>query len=175
MTTTDIVAGADRFAGRWTLDTTATEVTFRMRKLGVIAVSGMLPVLGGTVEVAPDGRMRRLEIRLDAGGFDTGNPARDADVRSGHFLAAQAHPEITYVGAALGAADGRWQVAGELWVRGRSTPVALVVEPAAPGSGAARMRAVAVVDRFALGIRRLPGVVGRLVHIEIDAAFGRAA
>ena len=74
----------------------------------------------------PDGGS--VEVTLDARALNTGEPARDAHLKSADFLDVEHHPEIHYRGRTArrtGATD--WTVAGELTLRGVTRPVELEV------------------------------------------------
>ncbi|MCD0485137.1 YceI family protein [Streptacidiphilus sp. ASG 303] len=175
MSDTGATAWPEQLTGRWTLDVQRTRVAFRLKKLGFIRVAGTLPVAGGTLDCAPGGRPVRLEVRMAAAGFTTGNPQRDRAVRGRGVLDAEGHPEITFTAGSAEPDGDSWRVTGELTVRGVSAPQVLTVEAADPApTGEPRFRATAVVDRTAVGVTALRGIAGRLVEVEIEAVLSPA-
>jgi polyisoprenoid-binding protein YceI len=69
-----------------------------------------------------------VDVVIDARGIWTGEPDRDAHLRSADFLDVERHPEIRFRGRvprATGALD--WQVEGELTIRGVTRPATLDV------------------------------------------------
>jgi hypothetical protein len=72
--------------------------------------------------------------------------------------------------------DGGWTAEGELSVRGATVPLAVTGRPeaAALDGGWLRVRAEAVLDRTAVGIRAPRFLIGRTVTIAIDAWLSSA-
>jgi polyisoprenoid-binding protein YceI len=64
--------------------------------------------------------------------------------------------------------DCSWTAAGVLAVRGTSAPLVLVGAPEREGAWL-RVRARGELDRTAVGIRAPSWLIGRTVHIEVDA------
>ncbi|MBP0461352.1 YceI family protein [Streptomyces montanisoli] len=160
--------------GAWLIDPARTRVSFTLRKLGVITVKGTLPVLDGRVDCAPGGVLTGLTARLDATGFESGNPQRDKDVKGKRFLDTANHPELRYTATSAAREAGGWRVSGQLTVRGRTAPQDLFVADAPLDGTAPTLRATAVVDRTAMGVTAMRGVAGRLLRIDIEAVLTAA-
>jgi polyisoprenoid-binding protein YceI len=70
----------------------------------------------------------KVEVTIDARGIWTGEPQRDAHLRSADFLDVEHHPEIRFCGhVAKLVGPGEYKVEGELTIRGTTKPVALDV------------------------------------------------
>jgi polyisoprenoid-binding protein YceI len=169
---------ADELTGVWDADPQASSVTFKVRKLGVLRVTGQFPLLSASAEVGPGPSLDRLETRIGAAGFETGNSQRDTDVRSPRFLDAEQHPEITFSAGQAERSAEAWHITGELNVRGVSHTETLVLHYAdvtsrEDGSGTARFRATTVVDRTTYGVTAMPRIVGRELQISLDITFAR--
>jgi polyisoprenoid-binding protein YceI len=146
-------------------------VTFTVRNFG-IPVRGSIALTRGEVQVDDDGAPVRARAEFDLTGLDTGITRRDADLRRARFLSVDRQPVMVWTCDRFTRdAGGCWLAAGTLQVRGTATPleVAGVAEPA---DGGTVVRAAAVLDRLAVGIRAPRVVVGRVVAIEIDAWLG---
>lgn len=82
-------------------------------------VRGSFKGVRGTLEFDPeDPRSMKIEAIIDATACWTGEPARDAHLRSDDFLACERYPEIRFRSTAvkrIGAAD--YEVTGDLTIR----------------------------------------------------------
>ncbi len=148
-----------------------TQVRFSVRNLG-IPVRGSIALSRGEVEVDADGAPVRAWAEFDLTSLDTGITRRDADLRRARFLCVDRQPVMVWTCDRFTRdAGGCWLAAGTLIVRGTATPleVAGVAESA---DGGTVVRAAAVLDRRAVGIRAPRVLVGRVVSIEIDAWLG---
>ena len=89
MQTTHSLAAATPRLGRYQIDPDGSRVTFRTRHLfGLAPVRGSFAVRAGTVDVTEPLTGSRIYTEFEAASFRTGNPLRDAQVRSARFLAA---------------------------------------------------------------------------------------
>ena len=152
----------------WTVSDSRTQVRFTVRNLG-IPVRGSVALSHGEVEVDPDGVPVRARAEFDLATLDTGVTRRDLDLRHPRFLAVEAQPVMVWsCDRFTRREDGSWLAAGRLSVRGTATPLEVTaVEEHV--DGAVIVRAAAVLDRLAVGIRAPRPVIGRVVRIEIDA------
>lgn len=161
-------------AGTWAVSDSRTRVSFAVGNLGRVA-HGTVACSHGTVEVDGAGTPVRAFAELDLNSVDTGISKRDADLRKPWLLDIGRHPVMTWRCDRFVATDGGWTAEGELTVRG--TPVPLTVtgrpEAAALDGEWLRVRAEAVLDRTAVGIRAPSFLIGRTVSITIDAWLTR--
>lgn len=165
-------------AGVWDIDTEAGAVEFRARHFFLFPVSGRIPVGAGAVQIDDSGTLRGLDISLTAADFNTGNPGRDRQVTGPGFLDAERHPVIRFTGERLnGGGAAGWTVAGRLTVKGAGVPLTLHVDPGGieTKDGGARVvvRATADVDRHALGVSAMRGLVGPRLRVRVTAVFVR--
>ena len=73
-------------------------------------------------------RESRVEVRIDAKSIWTGEPDRDAHLRSADFLDVEHHPEITFAGGEVEViGDHDYVLRGALTIRGISRDVSLRV------------------------------------------------
>jgi polyisoprenoid-binding protein YceI len=161
-------------AGTWTVSASRTRVTFTVRNLGR-TVLGSVACTGGEVLVDEAGAPVRARATLDLNSLDTGIPKRDADLRTPRLLDIDRAPVMTWSADRFSSRDGGgWAGAGHLSVRGASAPLVVSGGPEAVEGEELRIRASAVLDRTAVGIRAPRLLIGRIIGIEIDAWLRRA-
>jgi polyisoprenoid-binding protein YceI len=114
---------------KWVFEPGHTAAEFCARHMMVTYVRGHFKnVRGHLVFDEANPISGSVEVIIDARGLWTGEPDRDAHLRSADFLDVERHPEIRFRGRggrALGALD--WKVDGELTIRGVTRPVTLDV------------------------------------------------
>lgn len=114
---------------RWFFEPGHTGAEFRARHMMVTYVRGQLKNVRGRLEVDPDRpEGARIEAEIDATQVSTGQPERDAHLRSADFFDVEHHPTWRFTGTRVertGASEFR--VTGDLTVRGVTRPVDLDV------------------------------------------------
>lgn len=113
----------------WFFEPGHTAAEFCARHMMVTFVRGYFKnVQGRLVFDEADPGAGSVDIRIDARGLWTGEPDRDAHLRSADFLDVEHHPEIRFSGRGgrrRGAYD--WTVDGDLTIRGVTRKVQLAV------------------------------------------------
>jgi polyisoprenoid-binding protein YceI len=172
-------------AGTWTIDPAHSSITITARHLMVSKVRGTLG-FEGTIHVAERPEDSWVEVSIDAGTVNTGNPQRDGHMRSPDFLDVENHPTIEFRSTRTEVkGDNELAVHGDLRVRGITRPVELDVEylglSTDPwGKTRAAFTATAEVDREAWGMTwnqalETGGVlVGKILQVELDIQAIRA-
>lgn len=171
-------------AGTWVGDPVHSDISFRVRHMGVGRVRGTFALTSAVLAVdhrgVPGGRVTAV---IDAASVLTGNDQRDGHVRSADFLDARAHPTIEFTSTEVCDADGdTFTAVGELTLHGVTRSVALDAEfhgVIADPSGVQRtgFTAVTTISRAAFGvdIRLAFGagqvVVADAVEITIEIEF----
>ena len=114
---------------RWTFEPGHTAAEFCVRHMMVTYVRGHFKNVHGTLDFDPGSpTTSRVEAVIDAGGLWSGEPDRDAHLKSPDFLDVERFPEITFRGGdvrLLGPVDAL--VAGDLTIRGITRRVELRV------------------------------------------------
>ena len=113
---------------RWLFEPGHTAAAFSARHMMVTEVRGHFKDVHGTLDWDEDTGACRVEAVLDARGIWTGEPARDAHLRSPDFLDAERYPVIRFQAAGwrrTGANDSL--LTGEVTIRGVTRPVTLEV------------------------------------------------
>jgi polyisoprenoid-binding protein YceI len=114
---------------KWTFEPGHTAAEFRARHMMVTYVRGHFKNVHGTLEFDPaNPRASAVEVTIDAGGLWTGEPDRDAHLRSADFLDVDNHPNITFKGDQVEViGDHDYTLTGDLTIRGVTRQVALNV------------------------------------------------
>jgi polyisoprenoid-binding protein YceI len=161
--------------GTYRLDTRRSTIRFRIRGMfGLIEVTGTFAVRDGTVTVADPAGTSEVVATVDATSVDTANARRDKDLRSKRFLRVDEYPTMVFRSTGLTpTANGEWSLAGELTVRGTTTPVTLSVRRPMPVAGGFRARATATVDRYAAGVTAARGFIRQYVQLDLDVIASR--
>jgi polyisoprenoid-binding protein YceI len=114
---------------KWFFEPGHTAAEFRVRHMMVTWVRGHFKNVRGRLEFDEnDPSSGVVEIVIDARNIWSGEPDRDAHLRSADFLDVEQHPEIRFRGHGqqrVGALD--WNVHGDLTIRGVTRPVTLDV------------------------------------------------
>ena len=151
--------------GRYEIDTGSSTVRFRTRHLfGLGPVRGSFAIRAGTVDIAEPLAGSRIRAEIDAASFRTGNPARDAAVRSARLLDAKTHPVMTFTSERT---DGS-TLTGTLTVRDVTRPVTLSIEQSAVSPGSFTARAAARIDRTEFGVTASRGLAGRYLDLTLE-------
>lgn len=117
----------------WTIDGTHTHVAFAVRHMAISTVRGRFGTVSGTAETGADGTLERIDVTIDARTIDTGEPQRDAHLRSADFLDVEAYPHITFRSTDVRRLrDGRYRITGDLTIRGQTRPVTFEAETVGP-------------------------------------------
>ena len=168
-------------AGTYTVDGSHTHVGFKARHLVVAKVRGSFSDVSGTVVVADDPLASTVEVSVGLASVDTGDDTRDGHLRSADFFDVEQHPTMTFRSTGLRqVGDDRYEVDGELTVRGVTRPLTLhatfegtAVDPW--GGERAIFSATGKVNREEFGLTwnqalETGGVlVGKDVDLEIEA------
>ncbi|WP_406192113.1 YceI family protein [Streptomyces sp. NBC_01017] len=105
---------------KWYFEPGHTAAEFRARHMMVTYVRGQLKNVHGLLEVDPDEPEKaHVEATVDATQVYTGQPQRDAHLRSADFFDVEHHPSWTFVGSRIHQVSGtEFEVTGDLTVRG---------------------------------------------------------
>jgi polyisoprenoid-binding protein YceI len=88
-------------------------------------VRATLPVKTADVVARDDGIPLAVRVTLDSAALSSGDPGRDATLRSARFFNVARYPTIVFVGErAIPKTDGRFTVPGHLSLHGVTNPIA---------------------------------------------------
>jgi polyisoprenoid-binding protein YceI len=160
-------------SGSWQVDPQASHARFEAATLaGLVKTPGRFHSLTG--ELVVDETHAAGALVIDASSIDTGNGFRDGHLRSRAFFDAKRHPELRYEVHSVSSQDpGGVRIEGELIAAGTSTPLPLDVTLRTPADGVAELACQVEVDRVALGIRGVRGMVPRAVRLDVAITLRR--
>src|SRR5438105_536402 len=115
---------------RWFFEPGHTAAEFSARHMMVTFVRGHFKnVRGSLLFDEDDPGSGSVEAIIDARGLWTGDPDRDAHLKSADFLDVERHPEIRFRGRVAQRSGAlSWRVGGELTIRGVTRPATLEVQ-----------------------------------------------
>ena len=139
---------------RWEIDPGRSGLKFVLRHLIISEIKGEFHRWGGTLYLdRKNPLLSSLEIWIDAATIDTGEPERDAHIRSSEFLDVATFPRAEYESAAIEERNGCAVVHGRLHLHGVTHDLDVEVEPyIIPVSADNRYRMRAKLDRQSFGL-----------------------
>jgi polyisoprenoid-binding protein YceI len=96
MTMTSMTTLPGYVAGTWTIDPVHSEVGFSVRHMMVSKVRGKFGAFTGRIVTGADPLSSLVDASVDLTSVDTGNPDRDAHLRSSDFLEVDRFPTMSY-------------------------------------------------------------------------------
>ena len=111
-------------ATKWNLDTTHSEITFKVRHMMISNVKGEFKNFNVDLESEDENfRNVKASASIDTSSISTNNTDRDNHLKSAEFFNAEAHPQITFETDSLND-----EVTGNLTINGVTKPVKLDVD-----------------------------------------------
>jgi polyisoprenoid-binding protein YceI len=169
----------------WQIDPVHTTVEFAVKHMMFTTVRGRFRNFSSTIHIDEDHPDNSTAVaEFDAASVDTGAADRDAHLRSADFLDVEHYPKVTFrttqvMGAHAEEGD-RFEIVGDLTIRGKTIPVTLqaILEGVGKdpwGNERAGFAARTEIDRREWGLMWNQGLetggvlVGHTVKIEIEA------
>ncbi|HEY1867293.1 MAG TPA: YceI family protein [Candidatus Cybelea sp.] len=166
-----VVTAAAAPAPPRSIDPARSHASFSVQHIWVEHVTGRVPVLSGSVTLAPGSRVpASAQAVLDATRIDTGEPDRDRSLESPDFFDAQRYPQWTFVSTRIvPQGSDAFEMDGDLTIHGVRQSERMTVTI---GGNAANpvYHATANVDRHAFGMAttRLDPTIGTTVDVTLD-------
>jgi polyisoprenoid-binding protein YceI len=115
---------------KWVIDTTHSEVQFKVKHLVISTVTGAFKKFSGdVVSESDDFDGAKVNFSVDVDSIDTNQADRDGHLKSDDFFAAAQHPNITFTNGTLKKVSGNnYKLNGTFTVRGVAKPLELDVE-----------------------------------------------
>lgn len=113
----------------WQLDPAHTQVGFAVKHLMISTVKGRFAQVTGTVRMDErDPTTAQVEAAIAVASITTGNPERDAHLRSADFFDAERYPTIAFHSRRVEAGpDGELRLIGDLTIRDVTREIVLTV------------------------------------------------
>jgi polyisoprenoid-binding protein YceI len=114
----------------WTIDTTHSEIGFKIKHLVISTVSGKFTSFEGKLEGEPgDLENAKISFTADIDSIHTGNEQRDGHLKSADFFDAANYAKLTFVSTHIEHKDGNdYKVTGDLTIKNITRSVTLNVE-----------------------------------------------
>jgi polyisoprenoid-binding protein YceI len=115
---------------KWGIDTTHTEVLFKVKHLVIATVTGSFKKFSGEViSESEDFNNAGVSFTIDVNSIDTNQTDRDGHLKSDDFFAAAQYPAITFTNGILKKVSGTdYKLTGDLTIRNTTKQVELDVE-----------------------------------------------
>jgi polyisoprenoid-binding protein YceI len=120
----------------WKIDPAHSTAQFVVRHMMITNVRGAFTSVNGTVDHDPENpSASAIDVEIEANTISTGEPARDAHLKSADFLDVEKYPVIRFKSRGVAPnGDGDFHITGDLSIHGVTKEVVLHVEaPAAEG------------------------------------------
>jgi polyisoprenoid-binding protein YceI len=115
--------------GTWTIDSTHSWVEFTVEHFTVAFARGIASGPTGSITIADDLPSSSARASIDVSTLTTANKVRDEKILGPDVLDAAQFPTIDFASRALRAADGVYQLDGDLTLHGITRPVTLALTP----------------------------------------------
>ncbi|MBA0126042.1 YceI family protein [Haloechinothrix sp. YIM 98757] len=167
--------------GTWVIDPAHSEVTFKVRHLGLARVRGEFTAFRGQIVTGESVTDSTVTAEIDVASLDTGNENRDQHVRSADFFDAENHPTMSFRSVSITPDGDAYRIDGEISWRGYTVPVSLHTEFHGVGQNPANNDATTLGASAEATINRLDFGVGEpgnamlseqvKIILEIEAAL----
>jgi polyisoprenoid-binding protein YceI len=115
--------------GTWVTDQAHSTIGFSVKHLGIATVRGKFGEFEGQLEIGDDLSSARISGLAKTTSIDTGEPQRDAHLRSPDFFDAESHPELRFESSSIEAVDDEtFTIEGDLTMHGETHPITLNAE-----------------------------------------------
>ncbi|MEO7425347.1 MAG: YceI family protein [Fibrobacteria bacterium] len=170
-------------AATYNVDTAHSDVTFKVRHMGISTVTGKFEKFGGTFDVDPkDIKATKGNLTIDAGSITTGNAKRDGHLKSPDFFDVAKFPVIKFASKEVkdvNMTDSTATLVGDLTMHGVTKEIALKIK----GGGIildpwhmerAAFTATGKIDRYDFGLKYNSALEagGVVVSQEVELVLG---
>jgi polyisoprenoid-binding protein YceI len=167
-------------AGTFSIDPSHSAAAFAVRHLMVSKTKGRFTDFAGDITIAESPLDSSVHVVIQAASITTGDEQRDGHLRSADFLDVENFPTLEFTSTSVRHVKGdKFEVAGDLTVRGVTKPVTLELEYSGAvvdpwGGQRAAFSATTKINREEFGLTwnqalETGGVlVGKDVHIDLE-------
>ena len=157
----------------WVMDLSHADVSFSVRVLGFIEISGEFERLHGGMVFNEYCDATNITFSIDSASVTTRDTALDSVLRSPALLNTESFPAITFASSRIALQHSEpGLITGKLELNGIAREVSFVLKhnPGGPGAtltAASRLEATATISRKAFGITALPVAVADNITITV--------
>ena len=157
-------------AGTYRIHPEQSTVCYRGRHMfGLGVVNATFRINSGEILVADQTTSSTVTVSIDADSFASRNMRRDSAVRSAALLDTAAYPDIKFSSHSLRSDADGWLLSGDVTAHSTSVPTEVVIVQVTHEPDGIRVHAhVQRMDRYAFGVTRSKGFVGRYLHLTFD-------
>ena len=115
----------------WIIDSTHSEVQFKVKHLMISTVTGNFGTYDGSVETSKeeDFTGAKVSFSADINSISTGQEQRDGHLKSGDFFDAENFPKLTFASTSMEKVeDENYTITGDLTIKGTTKEVILKAE-----------------------------------------------
>lgn len=172
----------------WNIDTSHSEIQFKVKHLVISTVTGSFKSYNARVETPEDESFEEAEVSFEAGinSISTNDEDRDTHLKSDDFFNAEEHPKLTFKSTAIEkTGDNEYKITGNLTIRDVTKEVKLkaihggtVVDPY--GQTKAGFEVTGTINRKEFGLKWSAVteagnmVVGNEVKLILNVQFVKA-
>ena len=114
---------------KWGIDTTHSEVQFKVKHLVISTVTGSFKTFDGSLETdADDFDGSAVRFDVDVNSVDTNQTDRDNHLRSADFFNVEAFPKMIFSGTLQKKGDSKYELSGPLTIKDTTKEITLSVE-----------------------------------------------
>lgn len=159
--------------GNYRIDPARSTISFTTRHFfGLAAVHGTFALREGDIHVVDPVEGSTARARISAASIDTGNPSRDATVRSAGYLDVERHPDFVFTTTAVERGEP-WLLHGSLTVCGTTRPIEVRIVSSTVAGGRITLHAESEVDRHEFGVTKMKGIIARQLTLRLDLIANR--
>jgi len=116
-------------AMKWKIDTTHSEIQFKVKHLMITTVTGYFKQFDLNVETSSENftSAKRIVFTAEVDSIDTNNSQRDAHLKSADFFDAATFSQLQFIGTRYDIQDDEGTLQGELTIKGVTKSVTLNV------------------------------------------------
>ncbi len=128
-----VATAAPALAQQWQIDTAHSRAQFTVRHLMISDIRGDFGAVTGTVDYdGKDVTKAKIKATIDVQSLTTRVEKRDEHIKTDDFLDVKNHPTMTFVSTAITpAANGLYNMTGDLTIRGTTRRVTFTLTPPA--------------------------------------------
>ena len=170
-----VLLGLPLFAAdTYKIDPVHSEVSFKVRHLGISKVSGRFTKLQGTIQVDElDLSKSSVDVTIEAASINTDSEGRDKHLKSADFFDVEKIPTLTFKSVAVKeVAKGKLEVTGDFTMHGVTKRIVIPVTSLGTAKSPfndvrAGFEGALTLNRGDYGIKTFPGVIGEQVEITL--------